>query len=300
MKNNYYLEKPRIDLIIIWGHGLKFQEEIIKEIENEDQFEIKYIIKLNPRNIKTIIKKVYYFDYAPLAHLKDKTHYLQNVNNEICIVVLNNLKPQEEYFGENEFRHIESINLKNLKTKIRNKFNPIISGLISHNHVIHATDNENQSDYFLKYIGYKNGVKDFKKETSFLNIPPYLITQKNLLIRKIEIKNLYCSIAVGDSWNSYELKLKHINESPQFKFINGDKKTYIEYLNKFLGGPIKSYHSEKKFQTLIRNQTKENKNNYLITVKKINDTDYLILDGLHRASICLFKNYKTILACIIN
>ena len=51
------LIQSRYDFFLIWGHGLKYKDEIVELIANEDNFEIVTMIRHQVENIKTFVKK---------------------------------------------------------------------------------------------------------------------------------------------------------------------------------------------------------------------------------------------------
>ena len=67
----------RYDFFLIWGHGLKFSDEIIKMIEDTKEITIKKIFYYKPKSISKFVKQVYSYDYVPFSHLKGKTRYLK-------------------------------------------------------------------------------------------------------------------------------------------------------------------------------------------------------------------------------
>ena len=299
---NYRLNliKTRIDCFLIWGHGIKHLFEILNDIENNDNFKILKIIKHIPKSQKNLVKEVYSYDYAPFEHLNDKTKYLNRVDNLVCFIIIENLKPNEDFFGNGPFRHIESVTLKIFKEKLRDKYNPYENGIRSHNHILHACDNETQTHFLLKYLGYKNGLKTFMKTENLFNFPYHINYDSMLQIKKIKYEDLVCKIPEGEDWNSYSLKEMEIKHTPHYKSILNSN-IYKEYIYKFIGGPIKDYNSIKKFN-LMKNNFKYLDDNYYnsyVIVKKYNKK-YLILDGIHRASLHFYSGNRTIVACLIN
>ena len=291
------MTKKRIDSILIWGHGLEFLYEILDEIRKN--FLILKIKRYKIKNMKKFVKDMYSFDYAPYWHLKDKTKYLLDTKNEVCFIFIENNYPDEDFFGEGAFRHKESKKLKLFKEKIRDKFNPYENNKRTHNHIIHATDSIIQTDYILKYLGYKEGVSLFDKKISFIDIPYYL-DFKSFTIKNIDISQLYASIIEGENWNNFEVIIKPLKETPHFLGLM-DLKIYEKYIHRFLGGPLQDDYNIKRYFKLKENfqYLKESFENSFIIVKKI-DNKYIILDGLHRASLCLFNEYKEIKVCQVD
>jgi hypothetical protein len=152
-------ENVRYDSILVWGNGLQYKVEIIQKIQEHPDFEVIHIVNHKPESIAEFVKAVYSFDYAPFWHLEAKIQYLLSTEPEINLVVFKNRNPDEDYLGEGDFRHLESITVKNFKDKLRDVYNERKNDRRSENHVVHATDNQKQTDYILKYIGYENGLK---------------------------------------------------------------------------------------------------------------------------------------------
>ena len=291
----------RIDAFIIWGHGLTNMEKIIEVIGNHKNFKILRVERYKPRNMRSFVKKIYSHDYAPYWHLRSKTRYLLKTKREVCFIFLENRYPVTEYFGEGQFRHKECKEIKSLKERIRDRFNPRIGGERSHDHVVHATDSPDQADQYMRLLGYKLGVQYFTKTERFLKIPYYLQEYKKFEVKVVPANHLMCSIAMGESWNSYSTRICNIRESPQYKFLTGYEEDYTLYVSKFLGGPLKEYYNTVKFRALSKNfqyLASPHCTSFVITYEK--DGSQLILDGLHRATMHLVQGHKDIKVCQIS
>lgn len=300
MKNKLNLIRGRIDCVLIWGHGIKYLKEIIFEIEKNKNFEILKIIKYIPKSIDSFIREVYSYDYAPFEHLKAKTKYLKKVDNTVCFIIIKNFNPNEEFYGDGAFRHNESLSLKKLKEKLRDKFNPYEDGLRTHNHIIHATDNQTQTHYLLTYLGFENGLNQFINDKNIFNIPKHINSNFSFSIRNVDISDLICRILIGNNWNDYSSLDVKLNQTPHFMSIS-DKNIYEDYLMKFIGGPIKDYNSVKKFESMKNDfvyLSGDYYNSYVI-VKKYK-SKYLVLDGIHRSALHLNQGNKKITVCLIN
>jgi len=288
------IKNYRVDIFLIWGHGIKYLFEILKILEKE--FEIIRIERKKIKNIKKFVKFVYSFDYAPYWHLIGKTKYLLKTPKEVAFIIVKNYYlGKDDYVGQGEFRHLENLKIKEIKELIRDKFNPYENNKRSHNHIVHATDNESQSDYLLKYLGFKNGILDVIKKNMF-DLPHY-INLEDFEIIKIPLDKLYANILKGSLYK-YQIILTPLKQTPHYKALSsGDFKIYENYINKFLGGPLKEYYSVEKFKKLSKNFVYLKapfENNYIVVVKK--DDKYIIADGIHRA--CNLANEKEIIVCL--
>lgn len=290
----------RFDYILIWGHGLKYKNQILDIIRNHKDLRIVKLLYHHPGTIKKLVKTVYSYDYAPFYHLKAKTRYLMNTPNEVFFVFFENQNPDEDYLGEGAFRHIESRTLKVLKEEIRDQFNDRIEGKRTENHVIHVSDNESQTHYMLKYLGYE-GISCLKKKASVLDLPYYLNEYKKFVIKEVPIELLICSIVIGNRFE-FETKTIPLDESPQYRAIAGDIATYQDYLDVFLGGPLTEDYSVEKYLQLAK-QFKYLTQPYqlqYIAVCSFESGKLLVLDGLHRACIMKSRSIKCLPVAILS
>jgi hypothetical protein len=298
LKYNLF-SKSEIHCVLVWGHGMPFLKEIILELEKNKSFEILKIQKHIPKKINAFIKEVYSYDYAPFWHLKTKTKYLKKTQKEVCFIFVLNKKPDNDFFGENEFRHKESKTLKKIKELIRNKFNPYENNSRTHNHVIHATDSEIQAIKLLEYLGYKSN-NYFNSKNRILLTPYYMDKMSEMQFKIINCSDLYCNILVGRSWNDYSTKIYKVEDSPHFLGLIHDKKNYENYVEKFLGGGLQQNYTFDKFINMTKSfkyLTPPYQNSFII-VKKINDK-YIIQDGLHRACSHVINKNNKIKVCQI-
>lgn len=297
----YYSGKSRIDYFLIWGNGIQHKYDILEIIRDKRDIEIIRIKDYYPRNIGKFVKAIYSYDYAPFQHLKNKTKYLLKSNPEISIIFVLNKNPQEKTFGEGDFRHFECVNIKRIKEEIRDKYNPRINGKRSEEHVIHATDNESQVDYLLKYLGYSEGINFLKNvPNTLLNVPYYIPKFDEFTIKIVDFSQIYCNTLTGNR-SKYKTKTHAIEESPQYRCLNGDIDAYKSYISTFLGGPLTADYSVERFLNLEDNFVyleKPYDNNYVL-VKEFRPKEYLIQDGLHRASILKHRGFKTIPVAVI-
>ena len=271
-------KKYRYDYFLIWGHGMLFQNEIISIIENVPEFMILKEINYEAKKIDKLVKKVYSYDYAPFHHLKSKTKYLKHTQSRVKFIFIKNNFPIENHYGNGRFFHIECDRIKKTKEKIRNEFNERKHDRRIEDHVVHASDNESQTDYILKYLGYKLGTKTFDRNLDkIINAPHHLKIPNNYSVKKISMDLLLCSIIEND-----KTKVVPIEESPQFK----GGKYYEDYLLKNNGKHLQDGYSISKFKLLtkqIEYLKDEYSTDYIIT-KRLNEK-FLVLDGLHRAAI---------------
>ena len=291
-------ERSRVDCILVWGHGLPYLTDILKDIRLQKPFKILKIQKYRPKNMKDFVREMYSHDYAPFWHLKEKTKYLLNTRKEVCFVFIKNFLPNEDYLDKGQFRHKESLTLKAFKEQLRDSYNPQENGERSHNHVIHATDSQEQTEKILKYLGYKNGLKHLKSTRQSVDFPYYIQDCKEFELKLIGIDKIYCNIVQGDGWDSFSLVTVHIVDSPQYLGISQDIDIYRQYVNKYLGGALQVDYSIDRYRDMYKDFSylrAPYQNSFVIVQKK--DDRYIILDGLHRVCSHVYQGNKEIKVC---
>ena len=300
MYNISNMSNTKYDYFLIWGHGLNYKREIINMIRDSGFLEIKMITFYKVKNMHGFIKKVYSHDYAPFAHLKSKTKYLLNVNPNICFILVLNKNPCVEFVGEGAFRHIECMNIKKIKNKIRDKFNPRENGMRTEDHVIHASDNQSQVNHLLKFLGFAEGIPYFERTPNpILSLPYHIPRFSSFKIKKMSFSQLYCRILRGDKTN-FTVEIRPLEESPHYKYLTGDKESYQKYLETFGGYLLTDDHSVENLDTFIRDSSylQTPYNTSYILVEEIYPNKFVILDGIHRASKLLFSQQKELVVAV--
>lgn len=290
------IKKYRYDYILIWGNGLQYEDEIIQRIRFHPDFDVIHILSHKPKSISTFVKVVYSFDYAPFWHLEGKTQYLLSTAAEVKIIVFRNNNPDEEYLGEGDFRHLESMTVKRFKEQLRDLYNERKNDRRSENHVIHATDNQEQADYLLRYLGYKDGLKTIVKHSNkFLKSPWHLGNVTQFTVEQVAVDEVKCRIISGRKH-----KLCGIEESPHYQTLAGENDCYEDYVKRYQGVFLKDDHSLKNFTKLANNfeyLSSGHENDYIL-VKK-DDNKYIVCDGLHRLAILKSQNVEKLLVALL-
>ncbi len=293
-----FSKKTRYDYILVWGNGLQYRDEIIDIINGTKDFEVLQIISHTPERIEDLISEIYSYDYAPKVHLVAKTEYLLTVPKESVFIFVKNRDAHESVVGTGEFSHIECSRLKALKENIRNQFNPRINDKRSENHVIHSSDNEYQTDKILKYLGYPDGLNMLTRKSNYILDAPYHLGRfSKFEVRKVSNEDIYCSI-----WNEEGTgkDILHIDQTPHFKLLSGDASSYIEYKKKHSKYFTDNHTPENliKLSEKLKYADKEFAGNYIIT-KEIETDKYLIIDGVHRASVLRSKGVNEFIIAIV-
>jgi hypothetical protein len=286
------IQRSRYDYFLIWGHGLKYQKQIIKKLSEDSDFEIELILKYDIRNIKKFIKQVYWYDYVPHYHLKSKVKYLKKTPKTVMFVFVKNNNPQEFWKHGHGIGHIESEKIVKYKTIFRDMFNDRKNDRRTEDHMIHASDNELQTHHMLTLLGYKDGVYYFSrhKDKPFC-APSFIDNFSTYQIHQINISDMVC--------NTIDLSGLHkqvkIENTPQYRFLLGENQEYSQYIETHKGVKLRSFYNLKSYANMAKNFDYLNEefcNNYII-VKKIGKK-YIVLDGLHRASILVYQGCNRI------
>ncbi|MHC1588268.1 MAG: hypothetical protein ACXQS1_00450 [Methermicoccaceae archaeon] len=290
----------RYDYFIIWGHGLKYSKEIIEFIRSQKFMEIKMIRTYKVKNVRKLVNVVYDYDYAPLRHLKSKTRYLLNVNPTVCVIFVRNNEPREEMVGEGAFRHIECQNVKKVKNEIRNRFNPAKDGVVSDDHVVHASDNVFQVDYLLRFLGFEDGVAHLeKKPNPILSLPYHISKFSSFRIKKVKASQIYCRVLRGELEN-FTTEIVPLEQSPHYRYITGETDEYEKYLEKYGGYLLTDDHSTGNLEHLFEDSVylESPQDTSYILVEEFHPDKYVILDGVHRASKLLFLQQKELIVAV--
>jgi FkbM family methyltransferase len=295
--NTIYMLNPsqahsnRIDYFLIWGHGLAYTKQILEIIRNCKDFEIISIVKKPIGDIGKFVEDIYSCDSVPLKHLINKTRYLLNTPPEIIFILVKNNNPQEMFFGEGSFRHIQCKLIKDVKEQIRNRFNPRNrDGTRSENHVIHASDYESQVKHVLNVLNLPSVEYYTREPNSELDVPFHIEPFDDYTIKQVNIDNLRANI-LG-------LGIVQITQTPHYKYVTGDKSAYCDYLARHLGKELIEDHLPEAYDLMIRNfrydYITHNGRRSIILAELFDGNNYRILDGVHRAAVLKRLGVQTV------
>lgn len=308
-KEHKFISRPfRYDFFTIWGNALTHKDEILDILRNEDSLKIIRIESRTVKNMKKFIFDLYRCDTVPIEHLRAKLKYLFLVKPEIMVVFVKNYNPQEMQAGQGAFRKVQCQYINQIKIRIRNQYNPRhpdkkfqikpLNKGVSHEHVIHASDYEEQVDYFLKMLGHKNGIQYLHGDSENLPFqkPYYLKRPETYTYKTIMIEELRASILDDSDGKGVIHHTRKISETPHYHSLNQRTDDYKKYLEKYkytLLTPDYSWEGFKKLNELDLDQIKKFDR---IIVKRESDY-YRILDGVHRAAVSLNHKLKQ-LKCV--
>jgi len=291
-KLNYKNITTMYNSIIVWGHGLEYILDILNTINNSINCTILNIKRGNINNYENFIKNIYKLEMVNSGHIFSKTQYLKSVKNEYLHILIKNYGSNIKQYGEGSFKVFADENIVNLKWKLREKYNPKfkdsnlqpsknLSPGISHNHIIHVTDSNEECLNVSNFVLNRTPDKFEDKIIHSLFFPWHITTPKNIRIGKINIDEL--TIRLANDHNNYK-----IIESPHYKYVCNDKIPYIDYYTKYMGFYLQDNHTPLQFDKLIENFnpiTYNSEENRLIII----NNKFQVYDGVHRLSI-LKKN----------
>lgn len=286
----------RYDFFLIWGNGLQFTEEIIDKIRNDKNLAIITILRYPiKQRMQKFINKVYAYDSTPRRHLRGKTKYLQTCIKCCVFVLVKNLDPIETCFGQGRFRTVQCKRIVELKKDIRNCFNPRLDDPntriaplnrgVSHEHCVHASDNEKQVDHFLKVLELPN-LNYFKRNDEYEYEIPWHVEVRKITPKVRKLDELFIS--------NTKQSLTRVSDSLHVKYLKGNKQPYIDYFyaNFYFGQIPIDDHFPIKFDQLIRVFNPNFKGLNGKMSKIIINKNNVILDGAHRAAILYELGYE--------
>lgn len=291
----------RYDSFIIWGNGIQYTKEIVSMIRNHSDF---VIILMTWYDIQSemldFIKKIYECDVAPWAHLELKTKYLINSPKKIFFILVRNFNPQEEMVGDWDNEYPQCKTVGKLKLDIRSRFNPrgtdncgppLPPGVL-HSHVIHATDYESQVDHELMVLGLEPLDYYRRYDKQSYCVPFHLELDKFDEV-DIDIDDVRIDI-IGKG-------LLSVEQTPYYKYLNGDKQEMFEYADKYIGFQLQEDHYPEALDKLNNNFKVDYINKLgqrCLPIVTKEDDYYRILDGGHRVAVMKNKGIEKV-RCIL-
>ena len=285
----------RHDFFMIWGNGYYYAPKICQMIRENPNFDIVRIVSINISDMPGFIQQIYSCDHVPIQHLIGKTRYLLNSEPVAMFVLVKNRNPDERYYGEGEFRHIQCSKVKEIKNEIRNMFNPRfrdpsktvppLNQGVSHEHCVHASDYESQVEHVLGVLEIGDLSWHCRHDDLPFNITWHASVSGGYEKVTRNLNDLHASLMNpdGSTYNS------RIVDTPHYKFVQGFHQEYCDYAHRHIGAALQEDHWPMSFQNLVDNfdidYVAENGKPSPIIISK----DGRIVDGLHRAAIMVSK-----------
>ena len=283
-------QRSRLDFFLIWGHGIEHTREIVGMIRSHENFQIVAIHKRKVEDIAKFVRQVYACDFVPVEHLIAKSKYLLQTPSEIALILARNRMPQEQFYGEGPFRHIQCQRVKEVKEEIRNRFNPRREGKRTEDHVIHASDGETQTEHVLEVLDLQPVSYFTRRPNLELEVPYHLPPFENYVLREVPVDDLRAKI-LG-------LGVVPLEQTPHYLYVLGQKESYESYHASHFGKELTDDHFPESFDRLIATFDSKrfatSRNRSFMIASRLPDGGYLLLDGVHRACILKYLQVKSV------
>ena len=271
-------------------------------LEHLSGCQIVYVLLDSKPNVRKLIQIAYAHDYAPVKHLNSKVRYLRRKSlfrKSVTHVFFTMRDPAFDLRGDGAFRHIHSPKLTHFKDMIRQRYNPIIGGVTSHQHVVHISDNPEQSLHAARCLGLEvDGAQQnpFSLRRLGLDLPIHLASVSAITIQTRKISDLTARVRVSEG----ETLSVSVDQTPHYQAIaKGDFESYEQYVGNSMGQMFRDGHNSTKFQALLAEIEKSGRIDAIVVKGEENNERLEILDGLHRASIALHLKIDKVQVAIV-
>jgi hypothetical protein len=199
-----------------------------------------------------------------------------------------NSSPEETYYGEGPFRHLQCEKVKRIKEEVRNEFNPRFAGVRTENHVIHGSDGETQTELVMRMIGLKEGISLFERNRHWpFRVPYFLEGLSRITYQPIPTKE----ILVSEYGKADPVP---VDRTVHCRFVKGDRTPYLEYYWRFRFKFLLDDHGEFSFDRLIKSLGEGAECEPVLVAKR--PEGFIVLDGAHRAAIQAAKGSAKVFA----
>jgi hypothetical protein len=232
----------RYDYFIIWGNGINHIPAIVDMITRHSNFKIIFESLIQTKDQKTLIQGIYESDTVPWSHLVAKSKYLINAEKKIYFILTENKEPDSKSVGRGAFRHEQCQKVTQLKTEIRNTFNPKNKEIntaplnpgVSHEHVIHSSDYPSQVEHVLDFLELPD-LKHFKEFSNKIDITYFLLDMPEYVILRMSkhFPSYYFGSDLDILCEDVDSVLIHILEKRgdlEFRVTRFREHTHIDYM----------------------------------------------------------------------
>lgn len=294
----------RHDALIIWGHGLPDLDRVLALVRATPGFAIQRILIRDIDDMPRFVRSVYNFDYAPYRHLIDKTRYLMSVPPKAAFIFLDNLEPDEHEVGVGRFKHIECRRITALKRAIRDRYNPKADGEPSEHHVVHATDHVGQTHAILDLLGYKSFADLKNHAQGVIPAPTHLPPVKRWTLKQIPIRSVYARVNPSSKDRAEATGGSHmllpLGQTPHALMLDNDPESYADYWREHRGTRLTDDHAPEAFAKLAEQLDylgEEHPDSYIL-LEPLDEDRYVLLDGVHRASILRSRGEQSFIGAV--
>lgn len=290
---NGFGDNGRLVALVIFEHARENWADIYKNITETPDLEVRHVRRHQFRSSRALISALYAHDYAPLDHLKTKTNYLKKTGTETLVLFCLQRRSSLFIAGTGSFSHLEDRICNQLKWEIRHRYNPRNSvGDMTHNHVIHATDNPDQVHHLAKQL-YDAPINSIMAHHGPGRILPHHLSGSSLRIRQVSVDQLRVRILPDH-------QVFRVEDTPHFAALaNNDPERYWRYLIPYLGKELRDGHSWNRF-TALKSRIDSDAPQAPIVVAPRYNRQYLVHDGAHRAAILVHAGQQECLVAVIH
>lgn len=290
--------------MVIWPHGKAHQPEILESLFDSPDVDVLHLRTTSAKKLSKLIREVYRHDYAPLHHLAGKLRYLRSKSlrgGSVTHVFFSLNNPEFTMSGVPPFRHLNSPKANEIKWGIRARFNPQKHGEMTHDHVIHLSDNPMQAIHLANYLGLPlswGDEKPFRQLFCGLELPHHISIPRSLTVKTVQNGSVLASLL-----RDGKTVAAPISETPHFRALTSPvdgQKIYDSYLLGKEGTELTDGHNWGTLKTLYDLGLSEKNFAYPPILVELRDDGYLrILDGVHRASAALASGHEDLrVACL--
>lgn len=285
--------------MVIWPHGIVHQPKILESLFDSPDVDVLHLRTTSAEKLPRLIREVYRHDYAPLHHLASKLRYLRNKSlrgGSVTHIFFSLNDPEFTMSGVPPFRHLNSPKANEIKWSIRARFNPRKQGEMTHDHVIHLSDNPMQAINVAMYLGLpvsRGEEKPFRQFFCGLELPHHISIPKSFTVETVRYGCVRASLL-----RDGKVVVVPISETPHFKALTSPvdgQKIYDSYLLGMEGKELTDGHHWRTLKALYDLCLSEENFAYPPILVEPYDDGYLrILDGVHRASAALASGHKNL------
>ncbi len=294
----------RFAFFTVWPNGFTHIDDILDLLRKEEHITILSIRRYIFNTMKDFVYRLYSCDSVPVEHLASKLEYLYNLKPEVINIFVQNRNPIEMVTGSPPFRKIQDQYIVEIKNKIRNLYNPRhidpefqvppLDQGVTHEHVIHASDCEEQVDFYLRMLGHDDGISYLVNDNDGLPFekPFHIQRPHSYSFMRIPISLLTANIHAEKGGKEIIVNMP-IMDTPHYKSLCTDFQVYKDYLYKYRFKYMHDDYSVGKFQKMGTLKPDAILRLPPILVSKMG-MNYKIIDGVHRASVFLKNGFEKI------
>ena len=122
------------------------------------------------------------------------------------------------------------------------------------------------------------------------HIPHHIPCMRGFAVRRIPMSKLVCKLLKknGDRDAPLSFEIRSIQESPHFACLEGNRRIYDDYYERFRGSVLTDDHCAENLLRLAEQfeyLASPHETAYILSSYIPESDRYLVMDGLHRASI---------------